>query len=68
MLSNGEYIVDFCYMFFIVLSIYFYYNESIKQSWIILGILAIIIGLLVIFLEKDKFNICTCILFNIFGL
>ena len=53
MLSNGEYIVDFCYMFFIVLSIYFYYNGIYKTKLdYILGILAIIIGLLVVFLEK----------------
>lgn len=57
MLSSGEYIVDFCYMFFIVLSIYFYYNGIYKTKLdYILGILAIIIGLLVVFFRK-KINL-----------
>lgn len=57
LIISGEYIVDFCYMFFIVLSIYFYYNGIYKTKLdYILGILAIIIGLLVVFFRK-KINL-----------
>jgi hypothetical protein len=64
---HGEYIIDFCYIFFIGLSIYFYYNGIYKTRLdYILGTLAIVVGLLVVFFRNKIDMIFAHIFYSIY--